>query len=72
MESFTYHVVTLANVCEQNTLDYNYVIEEICHSDISFGTNKDTLISKRLLEDVLDIDIDFCGLDDTVLISLGC
>jgi hypothetical protein len=71
MKVFTYNCVTLADVCEQNTLDYSHVIEEICHSDISFGTNEDTLISKSMLEEVLDIHLDFGGLDDSVLISLG-
>jgi len=45
MKVFTYDCVTLADVCEQNTLDYGHVIEEI--------------------------SIDFGGLDDSVLISLG-
>lgn len=71
MKVFTYDCVTLADVCEQNSLDYGSVIEEICYSDISFGTNEDTLISKSMLEQVLEIAIDFGGLDDTVLISLG-
>lgn len=71
MNIFTYDCVTLEDVCEQNTLDYGNVLEEICHSDISFGTNSDTLISKSMLEEVLDITIDFGGLDDDVLISLG-
>lgn len=71
MKVFTYDCVTLADVCEQNSLDYGSVIEEICYSDISFGTNEDTLISKAMLERVLEIAIDFGGLDDSVLISLG-
>lgn len=71
MDIFTYKCVTLEDVCEQNTLDYGHVMEEICHSDISFGTNEDTLISKSMLEEVLDIHLDFGGLDDSVLISLG-
>jgi hypothetical protein len=68
---FTYNCVTLKDVCEQNTLDYNHVTEEVSYSDISFGTNQDTLISKSMLEEVLDLHIDFGGLDDSVLISLG-
>jgi hypothetical protein len=71
MDIFTYKCVTLEDVCEQNTLDYGHVMEDICHSDISFGTNEDTLISKSMLEEVLDIHLDFGGLDDGVLISLG-
>lgn len=71
MKVFTYNCVTLADVCEQNTLDYGNVMEYICHSDISFGTNEDTLISKIMLEEVLDINLDFGGLDNSVLISLG-
>lgn len=71
MNIFTYDCITLQDVCEQNTLDYNHVMEEICHSDVSFGTNEDTLISQSMLEEILDLHLDFGGLDDTVLISLG-
>lgn len=71
MKVFTYNCVSLADVCEQNTLDYDHVIEEVCHSDVSFGTNEDTLISQRMLEDILELRLDFGGFDDSVLISLG-
>ena len=71
MKVFTYDCVTLEDVCEQNTLDYNHVIEEISHSDVSFGTNEDTLISQSMLENILELKLDFSGLDDSVLISLG-
>lgn len=71
MKVFTYDCITLADVCEQNTLDYGHVIEEVCHSDVSFGTNADTLISQSMLEDILELRLDFGGLDDTVLISIG-
>lgn len=71
MKVFIYDCVTLADVCEQNTLDYGHVIEEVCHSDVSFGTNEDTLISQSMLEDILELKLDFGGLDDSVLISLG-
>lgn len=71
MKVFIYDCVTLADVCEQNTLDYGHVIEEVCYSDVSFGTNEDTLISQSMLEDILELKLDFGGLDDSVLISLG-
>jgi hypothetical protein len=55
-------------------------MEAICNSDISFGTNTDTLISQSQLESVINdslkfgmdtIHLDFGGYDDTVVISLG-
>jgi hypothetical protein len=46
-------------------------MEEICHSDVSFGNNYDTLIHRRVLEDILLKELDWARLDDSVLISLG-
>ena len=76
MKVFTYDCVTLGDVCEHNKLDYGDIMEAICNSDVSFGTNEDTLISQATLESILDdndfiVDLDFGGLDDSVLISLG-
>lgn len=79
MESFTYKCVTLKTVCEFCELDYAEVIDAISNSDISFGTNYDTIISGDQLEDILEdagmiIDgLYFDGHDEDgpILISLG-
>ncbi len=80
MKSYTWEYLDLREVCEHNKLDYGDVMEAICNSDISFGTNTDTLISQSQLESVINdslkfdmdtIHLDFGGYDDTVVISLG-
>lgn len=76
MKSYTWEYLDLREVCEHNDLDYNDVMEAICNSDISFGTNADTLISQEQLWSILDdhdfvVDLDFGEYDNTVVISLG-
>lgn len=78
MKSFTYECVTLQDFCEHNNLNYPAVIDAVSASDISFGTNYDTLIHAKQLEAILeDYDmptdkLDYNGYDtDKILISLG-
>lgn len=74
---YSHNYVTLADVCRHNSLDYTEVLDAVCNSDISFGTNEDTLMSRRQLQDIVDsyleetVDLDWGKLDDSVLISLG-
>jgi hypothetical protein len=71
METFTYHCVDLMGVCEINQLDYSEVMDQINASDISFGTNDDTLITRKTLESILSRAIEFGELPDNTMISLG-
>lgn len=71
MTPFTYTCVTLADVCGINNLDYETVMDRLNNSDVSFGTNDDTLITRQTLESVLDLRINFSDLSDDVMISLG-
>jgi hypothetical protein len=78
MKTFSYECVELAEFCEHNSLDYGAVIEAVNHSDISFGTNYDTLLAPAQLEAILedaDISIQDLSYDnyspDRILISLG-
>jgi len=74
---YSHNYVTLADVCKHNSLDYVEVLDAVSNSDISFGTNEDTLMSRRQLQDIIDsyleetVDLDWGKLDDSVLISLG-
>jgi hypothetical protein len=74
---YSHNYVTLADVCKHNSLDYVEVSDAVSNSDISFGTNEDTLMSRRQLQDIIDsyleetVDLDWGKLDDSVLISLG-
>ncbi len=77
---YSHNYVTLGDVCRHNNLDYNEVLDAVSSSDISFGTNEDTLISRSQLQDIIDnyldieqtVELDWGRLDDSVLISLGC
>jgi hypothetical protein len=76
MITYSQECVTLFDVCQHNDLDYPEIMEAISNSDISFGTNYDTLISRYQLQDIIDdwngaIQLDWNGLNDSVLISLG-
>ena len=76
MKSYTWTYLDLREVCEHNKLDYSSVMDAISNSDVSFGTNTDTLISQETLESILDdndfiVDLDFGDYDNTVVISLG-
>jgi len=74
---YSHNYVTLADICKHNSLDYTEVLDAVSNSDISFGTNEDTLMSRSQLQNIIDNyleeekDLDWAGLDDTVLISLG-
>jgi hypothetical protein len=78
MKSFSYECIELVEFCKHNSLDYNTVMEAITHSDISFGTNYDTLLAPAQLEGILE-DADIVTEDlsydtyspDRILISLG-
>ncbi len=71
MTPFTYTCVTLADVCSTNNLDYETVMDRLNASDVSFGTNDDTLITRQTLESILDARVQFGDLSDDVMISLG-
>jgi hypothetical protein len=79
MKSFTYKCVSIQDVCKHNCLDLGSVMDAISNSDISFGSNYDTLISTGQLENILDdaemnidrLDYDNHDDEDIVLISIG-
>ena len=65
METFNHTCIRLKDYCDHNNLDYADVMEMMCNSDVSFGTNYDTLISIPDLWDILDDnDVDVTKLDD--------
>lgn len=71
METFTYNCVDIMSICVYNGLDYNDVMERVSNSDVSFGTNDDTLITRKTLENILEKSLDFDDLPDSTMISLG-
>lgn len=78
MKTFTYTCLSIYDVCEHNKLPYETVMTAITDSDISFGTNYDTLISSNQLKTILEqawitntLNFDNHDEDGFVLISLG-
>lgn len=76
MRKYTYEYMDIGEVCDYNELDRAAVMQAICDSDISFGTNFDTLISQGQLQEILDdnefnVLLEFGRNDETVVISLG-
>ena len=78
MKSFSYECIELSEFCKHNDLDYGEIIDAVSNSDISFGTNYDTLLAPAQLEAILedaDISIEDLSYDtyspDRILISLG-
>ena len=76
MRKYTYEYMDIGEVCDYNELDRAAVMDAISNSDISFGTNFDTLISQEQLQEILDdnefnIILEFGRNDETVVISLG-
>ena len=70
MKTFTIKCVTLETVCEFNKLDIEAVFERVSNSEISFGNNGDTLLTRYQLESILELKLDW-DLQD-IFISLGC
>lgn len=76
MKSYAWEYLDLKEVCDYNQLDYGDVMEAVSNSDVSFGTNTDTLISQETLQSILDdndfnVVLEFGRYDNTVVISLG-
>ena len=79
MRSYSYTYLMLGEVCKHNELDYSIVMDAICASDVSFGTNYDTLITSEDLDSILydaeivhdGLDYDEHDMDERILISLG-
>lgn len=76
MRKYAYEYMDIGEVCDYNELDRAAVMDAISNSDISFGTNFDTLISQEQLQEILDdndfnIILEFGRNDETVVISLG-
>jgi hypoxanthine-guanine phosphoribosyltransferase len=70
MKTFTIECVTLETLCEFNKLDIEAVFDKVNSSDISFGNNADTLLTKTQLEYILGYGLDWKGSED-ILVSLG-
>lgn len=75
MKTFTQKCVTITDFCKHNNLNRAEVMEALCHSEISFGSNYDTLVSQsqitNIIEDWLEKELNLDFGDDDVVVSLG-
>jgi hypothetical protein len=79
MRVYSHQYLDVNDVSKHNNLDVEKVIDALNNSDVSYGTNGDTLISKQTFENILkNADIIKDNLDyaeykgDEIMISLGC
>jgi hypothetical protein len=71
MKSFNYECLTISEVCNHNGLDYQDVMDELANSEISFGTNGDTLVQGSDLEDILGKQLNWGDYSKEIMVSLG-
>lgn len=78
MKGYIHNYLDIREVAKHNNLDVEKVMDAVSNSDVSFGTNGDTLISKETLrnilwhEDIIEGDLDYgVFTEDYWLISLG-
>ena len=67
---FLQRCICLAGFCTERGLDENEVLEALRESDVSFGTNDDTLVSVSRLCGLLKIPNPTT--DARTMVSLGC
>jgi hypothetical protein len=71
MDTFTYKCVTLKDFCDHVGWDYMYTVDCLLDSDISYGTNDDTLVRSDTLANICEVDFPN-NFDTDIFISLGC
>lgn len=72
MKSFMVECVDIHSLCAFNGLDSNEVLDVVSESDISFGTNSDTLVKGELLEHILEKTLQWGEYSNQIMVSLGC
>jgi hypothetical protein len=71
MKTFQYTCVDIAEFCDAHDLDIYAVDDVVNASDISWGTNEDTLVSYKRLCKMMDV-VPLREYNDTdIMVSLG-
>jgi hypothetical protein len=70
MDIFTYRCVNLKDFCDNVDWDYMYTLDCLLDSDISYGTNDDTLVRPDTLAKICEIALPET-FDFDLMISLG-
>lgn len=71
MKTFTIKAVSIKDFCEHLGINYDDAIEAVSNSDVSYGTNDDTLVTVTNLCNILEMEVP-AGIDPKLFISLGC
>lgn len=71
MDTFIYHCINLEDFCRTMNWDYDETSETLSNSDISFGSNDDTLVRPDTLAKLCDKELPE-NFDYDLMISLGC
>lgn len=67
MKTFQYTCVTIEDFCKYAGWDYNETMDALNSSQVSWGTNDDTLVSVSRLCYIVGKKVDF----EDILVSLG-
>jgi hypothetical protein len=71
MKTFTIKCVSMKDFCESVGINYDDAIDAVSNSDVSFGTNDDTLVTVSNLCNILEMHVP-AGIDPKLFVSLGC
>lgn len=70
MQTFNYTCITLADFCYETGWDYENTVDQLLNSDISFGTNDDTLVMPTTLAKVCEKQLPE-NFNHDIMVSLG-
>lgn len=70
METFNYVCVTLEDFCEELGWDFESTNEALLNSDISWGTNDDTLVMPTTLANICEKELPE-NFNYDIMVSLG-
>ena len=70
MDTFVYRCVNLQDFCDEVDWDYFDTVDTLLDSDISYGTNDDTLVRPDTLAKICDQELPE-NFDFDLMISLG-
>ena len=71
MDTFVYRCINLRDFCDEVDWDYFDTVDTLLDSDISYGTNDDTLVRPDTLANICDKELPE-NFDFDLMISLGC
>lgn len=71
MDTFVYRCINLKDFCREVNWDYEQTSESLSNSDISFGSNDDTLVMPSTIAKICEKELPE-NFDFDLMVSLGC